>query len=393
MTAMRGRPEARASILAALTLLAALAGPPPPALAAPAPLCATPSPLALLGLDTEQGLVLFDLATAEGAVRPLQVALGDGTAPGADADEARAFAAERAGKRFAGSVGPGPIFVLSRCGESCVAAERWQDGRWSPLGKHLEIPGQANLYATYDRAGRPWIVAHQPGAERWLEARAWRFEDSAWVAKGRLAVRGPTALGVSPASWQRDAVITGSGLFSATESPATWTKGFPTLPPEKEGQVVPNGASGAVYMAADGAVYWSPDRGTSWRGSRFKPWGTERTEIWSYGADYSLDLPLGTHGEPLPLAWFDHRGGRAGRIFLTELEPGGDWKLRGELAADLATTAEPLELVHLLRKDAGLWVLLSDCFRSGGKPSLALRTWSPAGLGEARVVEVRETNP
>ncbi len=376
-------------MFAALAVAAAgsHAAPAPP----PAPLCAEPTALALLGLDTEAGVLLFDLATGRDSSQ-IEVTLGRSlpTAAGAgQADTARGFPAAKSGGRFAGSVGPGPIFALRRCGESCVAAERWQDGRWGALGSSLTIPATANLYSTYDRAGQPWVVAHLAGRDRWLDAQAWRFEGGGWKPKGKLAVHGPTALGVSPASWQRDAVVSGSGLFAAAEPPVTWTAGFPTLPAEKQGQVVPNGATGALYMAADGALYWSADRGATWRGTRFKPWGTERTEIWSYGADYSVDLPLGTHGEPLPLAWFDRRGGRAGRIFVTELEPGGEWRLKGELPAAVETNLEPLELVHLLRKDAGEWVLLSDCFRSGGHPALALRTWSPAGLGATRVVEIR----
>lgn len=397
---MRGLDRVRGSIFAAACAALALAalGAPDPA-AAPASqasLCAEPTPLALLGLDTEAGLLLFDLPVAGGRTRQIEVALGRAAAgePGAAGpDAARSFRAAPAAAHYAGSVGPGPIFALARCGDGCLAAERWQGGRWEPLGSPLEIPGSANLYATYDRSGRPWIVAHLPGPERWIEARAWRFEDGAWKPKGELAVHGPTALGVAPASWQRDAVVSGSGLFSAGAPPVTWAAGLPTLPPEKHGQIVPNGETGAVYMAADGALYWSADRGAAWRGTRFKPWGVERTEIWAYGVDYSVDLPLGTHGEPLPLAWFDRRGGRSGKVFLTELEPGGEWRLRGEVPADLQTTAEPLELVHLLRKDAGEWVLLSDCFRSGGKPAVALRTWSPAGLGEARVLGIREERP
>lgn len=358
-------PRAAAPFLAlALVLVAAMAE--------AAPRCEGGAPLALLGFDTARGEILFVLVGTSGGEALVTLRL----------DPLRARAIPLAGMepRFAGSSGPGPIFALRRCGETCVLAERFRDGAWEIFGPTLRIAEQANVSTTYDREGAAWIITHEPGPSGWLTARAFRLESGTWRERGSLSITSPNALGVAPAAGQPDAVLSGTGLFSANAAPKTWIEGLPALPPGKGGSLVPIDANGVAFLASDGAIYLSPDRGATWKGTRYKPWGTERTELWAYGSDYALDLPLGTLGPPLPLAWFDRRGGREGRIYLTALAPNGEWSLTGELAAEVeADSGETTELIHLLHKDGGAWVLISDCIEVRGVPGVAVRTYTPAG--------------
>ncbi len=340
--------------------------------------------VAASGCDAAGGLGLLGFDTASGRVLLVPSSPGPGALGVIEIDltkrQARALGLRDAQPLFSGSAGPGPIVALSRSGEGHVQAQVWKGATFEPLGDPLAVPPTATLFTTYDRGGSPWIVTHRAATGRWSEASAYRWEKGQWQSKGRHLVQGALAWGVLPAAVPSDAVITGSGLFSANQPAITWIRGFPTLPAGKEGEVAPVGASGAAYFAADGAVYTSPDLGNSWQGSRFRPWGRERSEIWSYGSDYSLDVPLGTLGEPLPLAWFDRRGERDGRIFLTEVSAAGEWKVRGDLSTEVSVEGgEPVELVHLLHKDGGTWILLSDCFELAGRPTVAWVVSSLAG--------------
>lgn len=332
--------------------------------------CGERGGLALLGVDTASGRLLM----APPSPSPFLVEID------LESRRARRVSGPAEGGYFAGSAGPGPILALRRCGETCVQAYRWSGVRFLPVGARLEVAATANLFTTYDRTGTPWLVTHRPSTGRWIDAAAFRLEGGAWRPRGRLLVQGVLAWGALPAPGHADAVISGTGLFAAKESPATWIQGFPTLPAGKEGEVAPLGASGAAYFAADGAVYSSPDAGATWQGSRFRPWGREPSEIWTFGSDYTLDLPIGSLGEPLPLAWFDRRGDRRGKIYLTELAAAGGWRVSGEVPAEIEVSGgEAVELVHLLHKDGGTWLLLSDCFEHQGRPTIALVVSTLAG--------------
>jgi hypothetical protein len=288
-------------------------------------------------------------------------------------------------------VGPGPVFALARCGDGCVAAERWEAGAWRALGEPLPVPADATFAPTYDREGNPWLLAHRPiSAPGWVEARACRFAGGGWREQGRLAVRAVGAPAAAPAPWLGDGVVSGTGLFPAEGEPRTWVEGLPLLPPEKEGQVVALDASSAAYLAADGGVYLSADAGATWSGSRWKPWGVAPREIWTLGTDYDLDLPLGALGAPLPLAWFDRRPGRQAALYLTEVSAAGAWTLRAALAPELDLPAVGrVEPVHFLRTAAGTWLLATDCFAAAETPSIAVVALTAAGPQPARVLAVR----
>lgn len=332
--------------------------------------CEESGGLALIGFDTAAGRLLLASSNQAGFLLEIEV----------ERRLARRVAIKNDGGFFAGSAATGPIVALRRCGEACIEAHQWIGDHFEPLGTRLDLPSTANLFTTRDRSGAPWLVTHRPGPGRWLEAAAYRLEGESWKPQGRLSVQAALASAVLPAPGHPNAVISGTGLFAAGRAPKTWVQGFPALPPDKEGEVAPLGPAGAAYFSSDGAVYSSPDAGASWQGSRFRPWGREPSEIWTYGTDYSVDLPLGTLGVPLPLAWFDRRGGRSGRIFLTELAATGGWKVTGELPADLDVGGtEPVEWVHLLHRDGGTWLLLSDCFNYQGQATLALLVSTLAG--------------
>jgi len=364
----------------ALLAGAVLIGLPRPARAALT--CGDETPLSLLAFDTASGRMLFSLLGAEGEVGLLEIA------PGTEA--ASLFTQPRGQNHFAGSVGPGPLFALRRCGKSCVAVETFHEGGWSPMGAPLNAPDGANLYATYDRLGQPWVLAHRPSQDPdWVEAQAFRFDGDRWREAGSLPVHSLTSLGTAPAPQRDEAVISGSGLFVAGEEPRRWLEGVPALPEVRSGQAISLDGEAVIYLAPQGGLYLSPDRGKTWRRSRWTPWGVTRSDVWTYGKDYSLDLPLGTLGSPLPVAWFDRRTGEKSRIFLTELEPDGRWQLRAELDSEVeGPNGQPRELFHLLRTAGGTWLLLTDCITGGGPPHIVVRTVTLAGVAPVRTLPV-----
>jgi hypothetical protein len=389
----RRRPVLAAAALAAAVTVALTPGvaAPAPATANPgatpaaaalgaAPACDSSTPLSLLAMDTEAGRMLFSLDDPGGGQRLIEVT--------ADGAEARLYAA--AGSRhFAGSVGPGPAFAVRGCGDDCRQPEGWDGGAWRALGAPLTLPGQPNLFGTYDHSGAPWLIATRELIGGWLEARAFRWSGGSWHEEGRQPITGVTSQAAAPAGWQDDAVISGTGVFAAGAAPAQWVAGLPSLPPERRGQVLPLGRDGAVYLADDGGLYVGSQRGERWEASRWRPWGVERSAVWSFGSDYSFDLPQGALTEPLPVAWFDRRSPDRAQLLLTGLAAGGGWRLEAQLPPEvLADTGESVELVHLLRTGGGLWVLLSDCLLAGEQPGLARRTASAAGLSPPRFIPI-----
>jgi hypothetical protein len=348
-------------------------------------LCAEPTPLSLLSMDTAAGRILLSLPdAAAGGSRPVELTADEGSAT--------LFPAVAVGERFAGSIGPGPRFALSGCGEGCVQALRWQDGRWRPLGAPLRVPPTAIFHTTYDRAGGAWITVHGLAGERGLtDVTAYRFQDGRWTPAGRLTVHAVGTPAAAPAPWRDDAIVSGSGQFAVGQAPAYWAGGLPPGEGVNEGNLVALTQTAATFLGRDGDLLYSVDRGKSWIVDRWRPWGVEKTQIWSYGSDYGVDLPQGSVAGALPVLWFDQRSTRRHALHLTELTDGGHWRLIAESDPRLeASFDEPLEITTFLHTAAGRWLLLSDCHRQGGRAGFLLRTAPPLGLSPARFVPILE---
>ncbi|HEX4952371.1 MAG TPA: hypothetical protein VF017_03115 [Thermoanaerobaculia bacterium] len=341
-------------------------------------LCPEPRPLTFFGADTAAGSFSYALEDPAGTLVLITVTERSETARALDLPAL-----------FAGSVGAGSLFAWQRCGEGCVEALRLEGAAWRPLGQPLAVANVANLTSLYDRSGSAWLVVHSPAEAGWVETSAWRFEAGAWVAKGQLpalAVGSPAAL---PAPEDPQGVVSGSARFSAQGPPTTWAVGLPRLPEEKEGSLYPLGPIGAVYVAADGDLYLSPDRGATWQGSRWRPWGIERTEIWTFGTEFDLDVPNGTLGAPLGLAWWDRRPGKKPTLFVSEIDEQGRFRLLAEVPLEVAAdTGTLVELTQLARTGSGRWLFLSDCFSPRGSPGVGLRAGSEGGFEPARFVPI-----
>jgi hypothetical protein len=95
----------------------------------------------LAGLDTSSGTAMFAAAGEAGWL----IEVAGGTAG------ATARASSPTGPRvFGGSVGPGPLFGVSSCGDACLQAARWRSGEWEPFGEPLRAPVVSTVHATYD---------------------------------------------------------------------------------------------------------------------------------------------------------------------------------------------------------------------------------------------------
>lgn len=390
-------PVPRRAIALLLTAAAlALATAPPPA-AGDALTCSRDSVLTPSGLDTQSGRALFSLlgAGAEGGWW-IELA-GDG---------ARSYPHPAGERVFGGSVGPGEPFAVRDCGSACLQAVRWRAGSWEPFGEPLRAPVVSTVHATYDLAGTPWLVLESPAEDpaggpdpalRKTRAWAFRYEGREWVSRGALAVTATGALGAVPDAVRRDAVLSGSGRFSATAEPVTWLEGLPRLPPERQGEAVP--ADGAViYLDADGQPFLSRDAGASWERSSWTPWGAQRASLWQAGQDFTVDLPIGDRRGPLAMAWLDRRRGAAGsggagegeRLLLTTWSPGAGWRLLAELAAEVVTLdGARLPFDHFLIIRPGEWLMLAGCAFTRAGPGLVLRTYGRDGLSAPRFVEIR----
>lgn len=357
--------------------------------------CDSASALTLVGIDTGSGRTLWSLPARAGATDGsrttgwlVELTAGDATArlwpdrknPG---DQAT-------GGRFGGSVGPGPIVAASPCGASCIQPVAWRAGTWRPLGEPLTLPAAATVSTTYDEGGRPWIVVHGQGdAEGWARAWAFRFDGTDWVSRGTLAVTGAGSPPALPAPGRKDAVISGTGLFSAAGKPVQWVKGLPSVPAERRGEVVPLGGDAAAYLAGDGAVYLSADRGATWRRSTWAPWGRGTTGIWRQGSDYTVDVPVGDRRGALRMAWFDRRDPAAETMILSRLSPTGHGEVLAQGPAALSTkSGELLPVSHVVAPTATTWILLSGCAATAEGSGLVLRTLDAKGLTAPRLVPI-----
>jgi hypothetical protein len=343
----------------------------------------------LAGLDTSSGTAMFAAAGEAGWL----IEVAGGTAG------ATARASSPTGPRvFGGSVGPGPLFGVSSCGDACLQAARWRSGEWEPFGEPLRAPVVSTVHATYDLEGKPWLVLRSQtgagggsGVER---TRAWgfRYDGREWASRGALEVAATGALGAVPDPAHPDAVLAGSGRFSASGQPETWLRGVPSLPEERRGEAVP-AAGGVVYLDADGQVYLGGTSGESWERSTWTPWGAQRGQLLRPGHDYSVDLPLGDRRGSLALAWFDRRAAGSGegtRLALTTWAPGVGWRPIADLAPEVVTLDQVhLPFEHLVVTRPGSWLLLSGCARTAAGSGLVLRTYRDGTLSPPQFVPLR----
>jgi hypothetical protein len=388
----------RASDVAAAALAAAgLAGAAVPvAAAAPAPApafaCDRDSTLTLFGLDTASGTALLAAPPARDGEPPWWIELPAG-------GESAAYRPAGGDRPFAGSIGPGPVFAVRRCGAGCLQPVRWEDGGWRPLGEPLAGDG-GTVHATYDRSGTPWVVLHRPIAgDGAVEAHAFRLAaGGSWRDRGARRAVGAGTVAAVPDPSSSEGVLSGSARFTAGGPPETWVAGLPALPPERRGELLPGGVTrgvpAAVYLDAGGRFYLSEDGGESWRRSDWAPWGETRARLWQPGRDYSVDLPSGDRRPPLAVAWFDRRQPGAERLHLTSWSPGRGWAETAALPPATTTLDGALfTWDHLLRPAQDSWLLLTGCVNTAAGPGLAVRTTGPGGLSKPRFVPLLPAGP
>lgn len=349
-----------------------------------AALCDANSALTPVGVDTSQGRILLAApARGEGRGAIVEWTLG---APAASAY------ADPGGGWFGGSVGPGEVLAARPCGAGCVQPVRWEQGTWQPLGEPVAVPGQVTVGATWDLAGAPWLVVQGPAPEaRPGELRAWAFrrEGKEWRDRGHLNVAAVGELQAVPDPEAKDAILSGTGRFSAQGPPRTWTQALPAVREDQQGQVVALGGDQAAYLGANGAVYLSADAGKTWRRSTWTPWGTGTAGLWRQGSDFWVDLPLGDRRGPLLLAWFDRRIANEEKILLTRYNANGSAVSLAEDKSDVTTRNDRLPLSHLISPQPGTWLLLSGCVHTAGGSGLVVRTFQNGTLSAARIVPIQ----
>jgi len=365
--------------------------------AAPAFACDRDSTLTVFALDTASGTALLAAPPARPGEPPWWVELSAGGE--------RATYHPAGGERpFAGSIGPGPVFAVRRCGEGCLQPVRREDGGWRPLGGPIAGDG-ATVHATYDRSGAPWVVLHRAAGEGAVEARAFRLAaGGSWQDRGARRAVGAGTVAAVPDPSSPEGVLSGSARFTAGGPPETWVAGLPALPPERRGELLPGGVAGgvpaavaavaAVYLDAGGRFYLSEDAGKSWRRSEWTPWGETRARLWQPGRDYAVDLPAGDRRPPLAVAWFDRRDPEAARLHLTAWSPGAGWSATAALPPTITTLdGAVLAYDHLLRPAPGAWLLVTGCVHTTAGSGLALRTAGPEGLSKPRFVPLLPAAP
>jgi hypothetical protein len=365
-----------ARLLLALCLLA------PSVVRGEAPtICDGSTALTLIGIDTASGHMLFSVAPLGPKDRPWIVELD------ATATAARAYSDPPKGL-YSGSVGPGPVIAAMPCGKDCLQPMRWEGGKWAPLGESLTTPSAANLSTTYDSSGAPWLVFQGAAATAGLK-KVWtyRLEGREWKSRGTMEVTGVGQPASLPAPQHQDGVLAGTGLFSATGSPAAWIAGLPDLPADRQGEVVALTGTGAAYIASDGVAYLSDDGGKKWRRSTWTPWDTNGVVgTWRQGSDYSVDRPTGDHQGALRLVWFDRRSPSEERILLTELRRSG-WVSLAETGSAVRTkSGDSMPVTQVLVPKGNDWILLSGCAATAGGSGLVLRVFDGKELSPPRFV-------
>jgi hypothetical protein len=344
-------------------------------------ICDGSTALTLIGIDTTSGSILFSVAPL-GPREPRWVVELD-----AGATAARAYANPPKGL-FSGSVGPGPVIAAVPCGKECLQPMRWEGGKWAPLGEPLTAPAASILSTTYDPGGAPWLVFQGAAATEGL-AKVWayRLEGKAWKSRGAMEVTGVGQPASLPAPRRKDAVLAGTGLFSATGPPETWVAGLPDLPAERRGEVVALAGTGAAYVASDGVAYLSDDAGKKWRRSTWTPWDTNGVVgTWRQGSDYTVDLPIGDPQGALRLVWFDRRRPSEEHVVLTELKAGG-WVALADVPSEVKTrSGDAMPVTQVLVPKGNDWILLSGCAATAAGSGLVLRVFDGKEASPPRFV-------
>ncbi len=364
---MTGRPRWWTGVVAALPGMAAAA-----ALAAAdldlRQLCDPYTPLTLVGIDTEASVALFAMPSREAGVAAWTVELR------ASVPEARLYPDWRKRRRFGGSIAPGPVLTVTRCGESCLQLLAWVEGGWRELGAPLTASTAATVHATRDADGVPWLVLHRATDRSGVVvAEAFRLEAGVWAARGRMPVAGVGSPAVRPDPGERGAILSGSGRFRAGGEAGPWVAGLPDVGAAQRGQLVPLQGRRVAYLARDGSLYLSSDRGATWSRSSWSPAGVGKADALPDGA-WSSDLPVSDHRAPLTVAWFDSRDAARPRLHLSEWQEGGDWRVVAELPAVELLDREETGYSHLLRFADRRWLLLAGCEVTSGGCALRLRT-------------------
>jgi hypothetical protein len=328
--------------------------------------CDPYTPLTLIGVDTAEGVALFAMPSRQEGIPGWIVELR------AMASVARLYPDWRARRRLGGSVAPGPVLVLGRCGSDCLRLMSWRDGGWQEVGEPLTAASSATAYPTRDGDGVPWVVLHRPTDETGVVlAEAYRLEDGHWALQGRLPVAAVGSPAVAPASG--GGVLSGSGQFRAGLRAVPWVAGLPGLPDGQRGQLVPLADGEVAYLARDGRLYLSPDGGAVWTNNRWLPWdgedgGAENDQRWT------ADLPVTDWRAPLSVAWFDNRGAELQELYLSERPAGGPWRVVARLPASERLEGGEVGYSHLQRLANGRWLLLAGCEVTERGCALRLRT-------------------
>jgi len=360
--------------------------------------CDDHSIVTLAGADTQEGRLL--LRSADGwwiETRPDAVDPGGG-----DWNESATYHAESADRPYGLSVGPGPIFGVTGCGDGCLQAQRWaastaadggEAGSWAPLGEPITGVPAGAAHATYDLSGAPWVIVQTPpepgeGSRDSVRAHAWRFADGAWASAGSALVRSAGAAAAVPDPRRGDAILSGSVRFAVGERPASWVATLPSLSAEEVGVLVPVG-DGAAYLTAEGRLLLSRD-GERWVRSRWSPWGKNAERLWHPGRDYTVDLPTADRRGELNALWIDRREGSAGRMTLITWDPTTDWQALAEADAEIKTLdGTRLPYAELVVARPGVWVLIAGCVNTANGPGLVLRTYGGEGLTRPRFLPLR----
>ncbi len=333
--------------------------------------CDAYTPLTLIGLDTAEGVALFAMPSQQPEIPSWIIELE------AMAGVARLYPDWRDRRRFGGSIAPGPVLMLGRCGSNCLQVMSWRDGRWHDVGEPLNAASSATAYPTRDGDGVPWVVLHRPTDEPGVVlAEAYRLTAGRWSAEGRLPV---AAVGSPAAMPQAGAgVRTGSGRFLAGLRASSWVAGLPGLPARERGQLVPLPGDEVAYLARDGRLYLSPDGGAGWTANGWLPWGGDAAAP-AAGPGWSVDLPVTDRAAPLAVAWFDNRVPELPELYLSERPAGGPWRVISRLPASERIGEDEVGYSHLLRLANGRWLLLAGCEVAERGCGLRMRTVEPDG--------------
>ncbi len=356
--------------------------------------CDSTTSFTLFGADTLRGDLL--LRSAGGwlvSTRPEAVDAGGG-----GWSETAVYHPEPPGERvYGGSMGGGPIFAVRSCGDGCLQPVSWEAGAWQPLGGAISGVPSGIAHATYDLSGAPWLVVQQPsprgeGPDDALISHAWHLvTDGAadeWVKAGSATVRSSGATAAVAAPDRRDAILSGTMRFSASEEPTAWLATLPSLPADEVGVLVP-ARKGAAYLTARGRLLLSRD-GRRWVRSRWTPWGDHPTRLWSPGRDYSLDLPTGDRRGALHAIFVDRREPERQHLYLVTWEPEGKWSRVADLDADILTlNGERLDFSEIALAAPDTWVLLAGCVNTANGPGLVVRTVGSEGLTRPRFLPLR----